>query len=201
VSATRVRNSLLINGTAANPVAQVAGAVPINWFGPSGSISQAGADYLKVESSTLNKTSLAQVRGIVSGDVGLAIPSATDAIGFAIGGEYRKYQASQRSDLLAQTPGELGGAGGAAPNITGGYSVKEVYGELIAPLVQDKPFFENLTLEAGARYSSYHVDAPSKPSYNTFTWKWCRASSSAATTRALFALRTSANCSRPCRPA
>jgi outer membrane receptor protein involved in Fe transport len=42
---------------------------------------------------------------------------------------------------------------------------------LIAPLVQDKPFFENLTLEAGARYSSYAVDAPSNPSYDTFTWK------------------------------
>ncbi|MFZ4687624.1 MAG: TonB-dependent receptor domain-containing protein [Polymorphobacter sp.] len=171
VSATRARNSLLVNGTRANPVAQVAGAVPIDWFGPAGSISQAGADYLKVESTTLNKTSLAQVRGLVSGDVGVAVPFATDAVGFAIGAEYRKYEASQNSDLLAQTPGELGGAGGAAPNIKGGYQVKEVYGELIVPLVQDKPFFENLTFEGGARYSSYDVDAPSEPSYDTFTWK------------------------------
>ena len=171
VSATRARNSLLINGTRANPVAQVAGAVPIDWFGPSGSISQAGANYLRVESSTLNKTSLAQLRGIVSGDFGFAVPSASDSIGFAVGAEYRKYQASQRADLLAQTPGELGGAGGAAPNINGGYNVKEVYGELIVPLVQDKPFFDNLTLEGGARYSSYKVNAPSNPSYDTFTWK------------------------------
>ena len=111
------------------------------------------------------------MRGIVSGDFGVAIPSAADSIGFAVGAEYRKYQASQRSDLLAQTPGELGGAGGAAPNIDGGYNVKEVYGELIVPLVQDKPFFDNLTLEGGARYSSYKVDAPSNPSYDTFTWK------------------------------
>ena len=171
VSATRARNSLLVNGTRANPVTQTAGAVPIDWFGPGGSITPAAAEYLQVESSSLNKTSLAQLRGIVSGDFGVAIPSAADSIGFAVGAEYRKYQASQRSDLLAQTPGELGGAGGAAPNIDGGYNVKEVYGELIVPLVQDKPFFDNLTLEGGARYSSYNVDAPSNPSYDTFTWK------------------------------
>ncbi|OYU13877.1 MAG: TonB-dependent receptor [Alphaproteobacteria bacterium PA4] len=171
VSTTNARNSLLVNGTRANPVAQVAGAVPIDWFGPEGSISQAGANYLRVESSTTNRTSLAQVRGIVSGDFGISIPSATDAIGFAVGAEYRKYQATQRSDLLSKTPGELGGAGGAAPDITGGYDVKEIYGELIAPLVQDKPFFQDLQISGGARYSSYNVDAPTSPSYNTFTWK------------------------------
>ena len=171
VSTTRARNSLLVDGTRANPIARVAGAVPIDFFGPAGSISQAGADYLRVESTTINRTSLAQVRGIISGDLGVALPTASDAIGFAVGGEYRKYRAEQRSDLLAKTAGELGGAGGAAPDITGGYQVKEVYGELIVPLVQDKPFFENLTFEGGARYSSYNVDAPSKPSYDTFTWK------------------------------
>ncbi len=171
VSTTRARNSLLVNGTRANPVAQVAGAVPIDFFGPEGNISQAGADYLRVESTTVNRTSLAQVRGLVSGDVGFALPTASDSIGFAVGAEYRKYLASQRSDLLSQTPGELGGAGGAAPNIDGGYDVKEVYGELIVPLVQDKPFFENLTVEGGARYSDYKVFAPTNPQYDTFTWK------------------------------
>ncbi|GGE13452.1 TonB-dependent receptor [Polymorphobacter glacialis] len=173
VLASKVRNTLLVNGTAANPVCQTADktCVPINYFGPAGSISQAGAAYINGESTTTVKTSLAQVRGIVSGDVGVAIPGATDAIGFAIGGEYRKYKAQQRSDSLAKTAGELGGAGGAAPDITGGYEVKEVYGELIVPLIQDKPFFENLTLEGGARYSDYKVDAPTEPAYNTFTWK------------------------------
>ena len=38
-----------------------------------------------------------------------------------------------------------GGAGGATPNIDGGYSVYEGYGELIAPIVEDKEFFESLT--------------------------------------------------------
>jgi len=171
VSTTRARNSLLANNTTSCISGGADGCVPINWFGPEGTISAAGANYLRVESTTTNKTSLAQLRGIVSGDLGFAIPSAADAIGFAVGAEYRSYIATQRSDLLSKTAGELGGAGGAAPDISGGYDVKEVYGELIAPLVQDKPFFENLTLEAGARYSSYSVDAPSRPTYDTFTWK------------------------------
>ena len=41
----------------------------------------------------------------------------------------------------------------------------------IAPLVQERPFFHSLTLEAGLRYSLYNVEAPGDPSYNTTTWK------------------------------
>src|SRR3546814_9642540 len=44
-------------------------------------------------------------------------------------------------------------------------------GEIIIPLVQDRPFFEDLTLEGGIRYSDYKVDAPGSPSFNTTTWK------------------------------
>jgi len=79
--------------------------------------------------------------------------------------------ARQRSDVLAKTPGELGGAGGAAPDITGGFNVVEGFGEIVAPLVTDRTFFQSLTLEAGIRQSHYEVDAPGKPTYNTTTWK------------------------------
>jgi outer membrane receptor protein involved in Fe transport len=170
VLASKAKNSLLANNKT-SCISADPGCVPIDFFGPAGSITPAGVNYLTAESSTVTKTSLAQARAVISGDVGLSLPLATDAIGFAIGGEYRKYKASQRSDSLAKQAGELGGAGGAAPDVTGGYEVKEVYGELIAPLVQDKPFFENLTLEGGARYSDYKVAAPRNPRYNTFTWK------------------------------
>ncbi|PZN95551.1 MAG: TonB-dependent receptor [Alphaproteobacteria bacterium] len=167
---SRVRQSLLTTDptTCLDPTN---GCVPVDFFGPGGSISPEAANFLTAQSTSTVRTTLAQVRGLVSGDLGFALPTASDAIGFAIGGEYRKYTAEQNSDLLSQTPGELGGAGGAAPNITGAYTVKEVYGEIIAPLLQDRPFFENLTLEAGARYSQYNVDAPGNPSFDAFTWK------------------------------
>lgn len=145
-----------------------AGCVPVNLFGPAGSITPAMADYLSANSTSINRATLAQVRGIVDGDLGFSL-SGVENVAFAVGGEYRKYGATQTSDLLAQTPGELGGAGGADPEIDGGYDVYEVYGELIVPLIQDKPFFEDLTLEAGARYSDYSIDGAG--GYDTFTWK------------------------------
>ena len=147
------------------------GCVPLNIFGDLGSITSGQVPYITGESTTAIRTSLAQARALLSGDFGFASPFASDSIGFAAGGEYRKYRASQRSDTLAQTAGELGGAGGAAPNIDGGYEVTEGFGEIIAPLVQDKRFFESLTLEAGVRYSHYKVFAPTDPTYNTTTYK------------------------------
>ena len=152
-------------------VLNTGGCVPINLFGPEGSITPAMATFINAKSFTAIETSLAQLRGVVSGDLGLAIPGATDAIGFAVGAEYRKYGAEQTADTIASTAGQLGGGGAATIPFKGGYDVKEVYGELIAPLIQDKPFFQNLTIEAGARYSSYQVDAVGDRGYDAFTWK------------------------------
>ncbi|WP_262407901.1 TonB-dependent receptor domain-containing protein [Sphingopyxis sp. OPL5] len=143
--------------------------VPVNLFGPEGSITPAMAGYLQENSTSVNRTSLAQARAIISGDLGFTSPGAVQPIGFALGGEYRKYRAQQASDLLAKTPGELGGAGGAAPDIDGQYDVYEAYAEIVAPLIEDKPFFESLTLEAGIRYSDYSVRGAA--GYNTTTWK------------------------------
>jgi len=168
---SRWRQGSLVNGTLAAPVCQDAsnGCVPINLFGPEGSITPGMADFLQENSTSTNRTTLSQVRAIVSGDVGFSSPLAVQPIGFALGGEYRKYTAQQASDLLAKTPGELGGAGGAAPDIDGAYDVYEAYAEIVAPLVEDKPFFESLTLEAGIRYSDYSIKGAG--GYDTWTWK------------------------------
>jgi outer membrane receptor protein involved in Fe transport len=147
------------------------GCVPINIFSPTvGGITPAMANFLVAESTVQTKTTLAQARATVSGDFGVASPWAADPISFAVGGEYRKYTAQQASDSLARS-GDLGGAGGAAPNINGQYDVYEAIGEVIIPVVQGKPFFEDLTLEAGIRYSDYTVDDPASPGYTTTTWK------------------------------
>ena len=145
------------------------GCVPLDIFGPEGSIDAAQVDFLNEASTTRLKTQLGQLRALLSGDIGYSLPWATQPIGFALGTEFRKYKGQQASDLLAKTPGELGGAGGAAPDIDGGYSVYEGYGEIIAPLIEDKPMAESLTLEAGVRFSRYEVDAG--PSNETWTWK------------------------------
>ncbi|WP_333717093.1 TonB-dependent receptor domain-containing protein [Sphingobium yanoikuyae] len=170
---SRVVDSLYATSTTSCLPGTMDGCVPANFFGPEGSLTSEMTDFLtagRTASTVSTVTSMAQVRGTIAGDFGWAVPTASDPISFAVGGEYRKYKASQVSDLLSQS-GDLGGAGGAAPNIAGGYDVYEAYGELVVPLVQDKPFIQSLTFEGGLRYSSYTVDAPGKPGFNTTTWK------------------------------
>lgn len=170
VLTSRVRQALL--ATNANTcLTNTNGCVPLNIFGADGSITPAMLRFLTAESTTTVKTSLAQVAATVTGKTGFVVPFANDEVSFAVGGEYRKYKATQRSDLLAKTSGELGGAGAAAPDIDGGYDVYEGIGELVLPLVQDKPFFDNLTLEAGVRYSSYKIFTPANPKFHTTTYK------------------------------
>ncbi len=148
-----------------------AGCVPVNLFGPAGSITQAQAAYLTANSTTRIRTQLGQVHAQLSGDFGVTSPAATDPISFAVGGEYRKYRSLQAADVLSQTAGELGGAGGAVPNFNGSFSVREGFGELVVPLVQNKPGIQSLTVNAGVRYSDYRVEAAGTPSYNTTTYK------------------------------
>jgi iron complex outermembrane recepter protein len=149
------------------------GCVPLNLFGPQGTITpEMGAFIGGITSSVTNFASLAQAHAVVSGDFGASLPWADQPIGFAVGGEYREYRAERRPDNLAQVPGELGGAGGATLPLRGGFNVYEAFGELIAPIVTDKPFFNELTLEAGIRYSEYSVDAANSPKFSATTYKF-----------------------------
>ncbi len=170
---SRVRQSLLVNGnTPATVTCQdpSSGCVPSNFFGPTGSITADQSTFLTANSQVRTFVSLAQARGTISGDFGATSPFATEAVSFAVGGEFRRYRASQVSDLLSQG-GDLGGAGGAAPNIDGGFEVYEGVGELIIPLIADRPFFKTLQVQGGVRYSEYKIltDDPRKFSTTTYS--------------------------------
>ena len=140
------------------------GCAPIDLFGPQGELgSQEAQDYVfSLTQQVITQASLQQVQAIVDGDFGFGISS--DPIAFAAGAEYRKYTATRQSDEATQTPGAVVGGGGAAPDIDGSYDVKDVFGELIIPLVSDS-FVRDLTLELGARYSDYSTAG------SEFTWK------------------------------
>jgi outer membrane receptor protein involved in Fe transport len=148
------------------------GCVPLNLFGPEGSITPEMAAFIGGVTSTItNEATLAQVHGTLSGDFGYQLPWAAEPAAFALGGEYREYGAERRPDTLASVPGELGGAGGAILPVNGSYNVYEAFAELIVPIAADQPFFDELSVEAGIRYSKYKVDAPSDPSFDATTWK------------------------------
>lgn len=137
------------------------GCVPINLFGPAGTISQDAFGFLNVTTTASTLTSLAQARALVSGDFPIANPFNDEAIGFALGGEFREYRAANSSDLANQTPGEVLGNGAASPDSRGRYTVYEAFGELIVPLIADRPLFHNLQLELGGRVSDYSTSGTS----------------------------------------
>ena len=99
------------------------------------------------------------------------MPWATKPIAFAIGAEHRDYTGHTRPDFLAAMPGQLGGAGGAILPIEGGYTAEDVFGELIVPIAADRPFFQELQLEAGYRRSHYVIDAAGKPKFSADSYK------------------------------
>ena len=144
--------------------------VPVNLFGPDGSITAAQAAFLTGASSITVKTTLAQVHGQITGDLGISSPFATSPIGFAVGAEYRRYTAQQRADALAKS-GDLGGFGSAPPDIDGAYSVYEGFAETDVPLIEDRPLFKSLDLQAGIRRSQYQIEAAGSPSFGTTTYK------------------------------
>ncbi len=164
---SRVQQALNATNTA-SCINTANACVPLNLFG---TVSPAQANFLNGQSTITNKSSLSQAHALLTGDFGFSSPAASDPIAFAVGAEYRNYKAERIPDILALVPGELGGAGGAILPLTGGYDVQEYFGEIIAPLVSDKPFFQELTAEGGVRYSKYAVDAAGKPKFNATTWK------------------------------
>lgn len=167
---SRVSQALLADSTTTCRTT-AGGCVPLNLFGGEGSITPAMVSFIQGVSTVAVDTGLSQVRGVVNGDLGFTSPGASTPINFAAGAEYRNYTFRRTPDNLSQVPGELGGGGGAVLPFTGGYNVTEGFAEVNVPLVEDKPFFNNLSLEAGIRQSKYKVDAAGDPSFNTTTWK------------------------------
>jgi len=141
------------------------GCAPINLFGLEGDLGspEALAFAFDLTQQVIDVSSIGTVNGLISGDLPFAISESP--VAFAVGADYRRYEASTISDEASQTPGAVVGGGGASPNFEGSYSAIDVYGELIVPLLEGVSFFESLTLELGGRYSDINVVG------SEFTWK------------------------------
>jgi outer membrane receptor protein involved in Fe transport len=146
-------------------VDQSRGCAPINLFGVEGNLGspEAIAFAFDLTQSVVDISSISTVNGLISGDLPFAISSTP--VAFAVGADYRKYQASTVSDEASQTPGAVVGGGGASPNFEGGYEAVDIYGELVIPILEGVNFFESLTLELGGRYSDVNIVG------SEFTWK------------------------------
>lgn len=129
--------------------AAAAGCQPLNLFG-EGNASAAARDYITGEAWSKVKYDQLTVAANIVGE-----PFSTWAgpVVVAFGGEYRR----ETSALTADTVGSANGfltAGNAVP-YGGQFSVKEGYVEATAPLAQDLPFLQSLSLNGAFRYADY----------------------------------------------
>ncbi|MDE1145926.1 MAG: TonB-dependent receptor [Azospirillaceae bacterium] len=123
--------------------------VPINVFQYNG-ISQAGYSYLYSDSHTHEDDTEKVANLSISGDLGrygFQSPWAKHGAALAFGYEHRSESMVYEADAIAQQNGTL-------PS-SGSISVNEGYAELQVPLIQDKPFIQDLLFNAGYRYSKY----------------------------------------------
>ncbi|HEY5338370.1 MAG TPA: TonB-dependent receptor, partial [Rhizomicrobium sp.] len=132
--------------------------VPWNIFVPNG-VTKAAAAYLGVpgfeEGSTQEWVAGASVTGDLSA-WGIQSPWAKSPVGVALGTEYRQEKLDFRTDEEFSS-GDLAGQGGPVIGTHGGYNVSEGYGEIRVPIAENMPFFEDLSANAGYRYSSYNT--------------------------------------------
>ena len=103
---------------------------------------------------------------IEGGEYGIKLPWTDRGVGINVGGEYRKEALEFQPDT-AFTTGDLAGQGGATIGVEGSFDVRELFGEVQVPIVNEG-FIYDLNLSAGYRYSDYKV---ADNSFSTDTYK------------------------------
>ena len=139
--------------------ARAAGCLPVNILGESVS-SDTALNYFKpVLQSSFQQTQ--DVAGIqLKGDL-FDMPAG--AVKTALGAEWREERLERRDDALALS-GAILFMTGFQP-IDAKFDVKEVFGEVLVPLLADKPFAQSLDFEGAVRYSEYSTIG------STVAWK------------------------------
>lgn len=142
------------------------GCVPINLFGPAGSITPAMVNFVDSNAQVRYRVTLTDVTADIGGDLfGVTSPLASKPIAFSLGTEYRQFVAVTQPDANLEIQNEVLGTGAPITPDRGSIQAKEVFGETIAPVVEDKPLIRHLQIEAGLRYSDYDTTGGST------TWK------------------------------
>jgi iron complex outermembrane recepter protein len=101
-----------------------------------------------------NVTSIQTVTGVVRGDLGMGLPAGN--INVAGGYEYRGETYEDIRDYVYEE-GLLLGQGGPRPSLEGDFNVHDLFGEADIPLLADKPFTKNLTLNLALRWSKHNM--------------------------------------------
>lgn len=130
--------------------------VPVNLFG-NGQPSAAALGYFGYTSSRVQKANLLDITGYVSGDSAKFFNLPGGPIAFVVGGEYRRETAYAAYDSVTADPRGL-----TFLNIIPEFRpptqvVGEGFIEVSVPILKDRRFVEELSLDASGRVSNYNI--------------------------------------------
>ena len=183
VSKSRVANALQVDPATgqcfvAEPNAQGAvtdpNCVPLDIFDGIGSISPASEKYINSDSFQSGFTIEQIVSGSVTGDLGqwgIQSPWAKNPVSVSLGSEWRAeyLELSVSQDFSSN---DIGGSGGATlPVPESGFNVTEGFTEVKIPVIQGLPWAEDITINAGYRYSSYSIAGSTQAYKDGVEWQ------------------------------
>ena len=158
---------------------------PANILSGQNSLSQEAVDFITTPTTDRVRLEQTVITGLLEGNTGDFFNLPGGAVGFVVGGEYRKEKSRTRfNDLLLGLLPEDSPAGPAGTfigdisdnqsllfdaqtrtfNAGGSFDVVEAFGEISLPILADTPFFEELTVGAAGRYADYSTVG------GAFTW-------------------------------
>jgi iron complex outermembrane receptor protein len=122
------------------------GCVPLNIVG-EGSMTEEMLDFVTYTGVDTSEQTLVDVTANLTGDL-FDLPAGP--VGFAIGYEHREEDGSFTPDPVV-VAGET--ADVPANPTAGGYDVDDFYGEIVVPILKDRPAIDVLSFSAAVRYS------------------------------------------------
>jgi iron complex outermembrane recepter protein len=142
----------VINGTDPN-------CIPYNLFA-AGGVTPTALGYIQIPGVQSGETSQSVASANVSADLGaygFQLPTAKNGVGVVFGIEQRTEKLALRNDLAFQT-NDLAGQGGATLDVDGKYTVKDIFGEFRAPLIEGGFMADLLSINGSYRRSDYSIN-------------------------------------------
>lgn len=150
-----------------SPSAPIEGCVPLDVFGPPGSITPAMLDYVDAQASNRMET---ETLDLLLHATTTLIELPAGELNVAAGAEYRHESGADDPDELLASGRANGGGVNYRPT-EGAYSVREAFVEFEIPLLAGHPLARQLGLDVASRWSDYSLFGSATNSQLGLRWK------------------------------
>jgi len=157
-----VSRSRFAQAVAGCPAGSAAGCAPANIFGP-GNMSGASVDFVSVDTKNSTTVTSQVFNASISNGNLFSLGLGADPVGVAFGVEWRSEDGNFSPDFILSSGDVVGFNAGT--RTAGGYSTKDVFGEIVVPILADVPFFHRLEFNGAARYADFSNNVG-----NVFSW-------------------------------